>query len=104
MNRRVFGVFASAVLASTLSGCWGPPQMGTDKEAFKAVDALFTATGLRDAGKVDQCMANLKALHEAGKMPESAYKSVVAISADAKAGKWEVALERLSKFMEGQRR
>lgn len=104
MKRAAFGVFALALFATMLSSCGAPPQIGTDKETFKGVDALYTAVGLRDVGKIDQCMAKLKSLQEAGKMPESAYKSVDAISVDAKAGKWELALERLSKFMEGQRR
>jgi hypothetical protein len=49
-------------------------------------------------------MTTRKSLPDLGKMPESAYELDDAISVDAKSGRWESALERLSKFMEGQRR
>ncbi len=104
MNRMVIAGFASSLLALGLGGCGDPPQIGADREAFKAVDALYTAVGLRDAGKIDQCGAELKSLQEAGKVPEDVYKSLESISAEAKDGRWETAQERLSKFMEGQRR
>jgi hypothetical protein len=96
--------FTSMLLVLGPWGCWGPPQIGADREAFKAVDALYTAVGLRDAGKVDQCRARLESLRDAGKIPEGAYASLESIIGEAKGGKWEPALEHLSKFMEGQRR
>lgn len=104
MTRRVIIGLAFPLLAWGLSGCFSPPQMGADREAFKAVDALYTAVSLRDAGKVDQCAAKLKALHDAGKMPDSAYSSLESIIAVAKDEKWDRAVERLGTFMEGQRR
>jgi hypothetical protein len=104
MNRVVIAVIAVLLLALWFKGCGGPPQMGADREAFKAVDALYTAIGLRDAGRVDQCGARLKSLRDAGKLPERAYQSVASIIAEAKEGKWEPSQERLSQFMVGQHR
>jgi len=49
-------------------------------------------------------MTPLKSLSDLGKMPENAYKLDDVISVDAKSGGCESELERLSKFMEGQRR
>src|SRR5260370_42065447 len=103
MNRVIVGLTA-ALLALVPVGCGGPPQIGADKETFKAVDALYTAVGLRDARLVDQCQEKLKTLRGAGKIPEDAARALESIIVEAKGGKWEPAQERLSKFMEGQRR
>jgi hypothetical protein len=104
MNRVAFVAFTSSLLLVGSAGCVGPAQIGADRETFKTVDALYTAVGLRDPEKVDQCAMKLKSLRDSGKVPEAAYKSLEAIVAQAKDGKWEPALERLSTFMEGQRR
>lgn len=85
------------------AGC-GPPQMGADRDAFKAVDALYTAVGLRDPKRVDQCSATLKGLRDAGKLPAVAAATLDSIVAEARGQQWEPALEHLSGFMEGQRR
>jgi hypothetical protein len=85
-----------------LGGCGGPPQIGADRETFKTVDALYTAIGLRDAARVEQTGAKLKSLRDAGKIPERAYRSLESIIAESREQKWEPALARLSRFMEGQ--
>jgi len=103
MNRTVALTLAPPLLALTLAGCWGPPQIGTDKDTFRAVDALYTAVSLRDVKLVEQCEAKLKSLREAGKLPESASQSLDSMIAEAKGGSWVPAQERLSTFMEGQR-
>jgi hypothetical protein len=46
----------------------------------------------------------LKTLHQARELPDGAAESLDSIVAQAKAGSWEPAQERLSRFMEGQRR
>src|SRR5262245_34712897 len=102
MHRAVVPL-AYAILLLGLGGC-SPPQIGTDRDTFKAVDALYTAVSLRDAKLVDDCERRLKSLREAGKLPESASSSLGAIIAQAKGGEWEPAQERLATFMEGQRR
>ena len=85
-----------------LEGCGEPPQIGADRETFKAVDALYTAIGLRDAARVEQTGAKLKSLRDAGKLPGGAYRSLEPIIAESREQQWEPALGRLSRFMEGQ--
>jgi hypothetical protein len=90
------------LLVLLLWGCGGPPQIGADREAFKTVDALYTAIGLRDATRVEQIGAKLRSLRDAGKLPERAYRSLESIIEESREQKWEPALGRLSRFMEGQ--
>ena len=52
-------------LAVAVGGC-GPPEMGPDPEAFRAVDALYTAVSLRDPALLDQCAGSLAELHASG--------------------------------------
>jgi hypothetical protein len=95
---------AATFLIAVLGGCGGPPQIGADRETFRAVDALYTAVGLRDGPLVDRCRSKLDGLRDAGKIPGSAARSLDSIIADAKEGRWETAQDRLARFMEGQRR
>ncbi len=95
---------ALSLIVVGLGGCGRPPSIGDDKDTFKAVDALYTAVSLRDPKLLDQCEANLKSLHDSGKLPDAAFKSLEPMVTEARAGKWEPAQERLGKFMEGQRR
>lgn len=94
----------TAVLATVLiSGC-GEAQMGADPETFKAVDALYTAVSLREPARVDQCLATLKSLKEAGKVDPSALEVLDGICAEGKSGSWESAQSQLARFMRGQTR
>jgi hypothetical protein len=98
------GVAATILLlVLPLAGCGGPPQIGADRETFQTVDALYTAVGLRDAARVEQTGAKLKSLRDAGKIPERAYRSLELVIAESRERKWEPALDRLTRFMEGQR-
>jgi hypothetical protein len=92
------------LLVLALGGCGGPPQIGENREAFKTVDALYTAVGLRDTKLIAQCEEKLKGLHEAGSLPMEASESLNSIIAEARNGKWEQSMEQLSAFMEGQHR
>ncbi len=92
------------LMASLASGCFGPPQMGPDREAFTTIDALFTAVSLREPTRVDRCAEGLSKLHDAGKLPKPAHDALAAIIAEAKGGQWEPAQERLREFMLAQRR
>ena len=102
--RSVVALVLIALCVSVICGCGGPPQIGADKEAFKAVDALYTAVSLRETKLVDQCEARLKDLREAGSLGDDASKALESIIVEAKGGGWEDALSRLDRFMEGQRR
>jgi hypothetical protein len=94
----------SLVLILSIPGCWSPPQIGPDRETFKAVDALYTAISLRDPKLVESCVSRLTDLRSAGKVPEAAFVSLDSIVVEAREGKWEPSQERLAGFMEGQRR
>src|SRR5437588_5108633 len=102
MNRAALIAVTFSCVVLALVGCGGPPQLGEDRDTFKAVDALYTAVSLRDLKLVGQCEAKLKGLHDASRIPEDVFSSLESIIAEAKDGKWEPAQERLSNFMEGQ--
>src|SRR3954462_5111109 len=101
MNRAAIITMACPCLVVALIGCGGPPQIGADRDTFKAVDALYTAVSLRDPKLVAQCEARLRGLRDASKIPEGAFSSLESIIDAARDGKWEPAQERLSNFMEG---
>jgi hypothetical protein len=94
----------ASTLCLALGGCWGPPQIGVDREVFKTVDALYTAVSLRDPRLVEDCRGRLGRLREAGKLPESAARDLDSMIEEARGGAWEPSQLRLSRFMEGQRR
>jgi hypothetical protein len=99
--------FRNVLLMSFLAlavGCGGPPQLGPDREAFKAVDALYTAVSLRDAGLVAGCAGEFRRLREAGQLPVAAARELEMIVDQTGQGDWETARERLGHFMKGQRR
>lgn len=94
-------LFGGFVLAALLNR---PPQMGTDEEAFKAVDALYTAVRNRDEKRLDECERRLRGYREEGKLPAEAAGALDAIIRKARSGSWETAAERLYEFMLAQRR
>ncbi|MBX6314055.1 MAG: hypothetical protein IRY99_14235 [Isosphaeraceae bacterium] len=96
-------IFVVLAALAFVGGC-GPPQIGADREAFKAVDALYTAVSLRDPQQLGRCEQALRDLHAAGKLPEAAHQRLEAIIAQARGGQWENAQGRLGEFMRGQRR
>ncbi len=104
MMRRLHGATAVALLAAlALAGC-GPTQIGPDAEAFKAVDALYTAISLREPERVDSCVETLRSLHKDGRLDEAAFEELSKMSDEAKGGEWEPVQSRLASFMRGQRR
>jgi hypothetical protein len=104
MDRKAAAAVASLIVALSLSGCWAPPQIGPDRDTFKAVDALYTAISLRDPKLVENCASRLKELRAAGKVPEAAFLTLDSIILEASEGHWEPSQERLAVFMEGQER
>ncbi len=101
--RKVCGGPIALSLAILIAGC-GPAQIGPDREAFRAVDALYTAVSLREAAPLARSAATLKRLNESERLPSPAYRSLEAIIQEAESGRWEAAQARLARFMEGQRR
>src|SRR5436309_7724370 len=93
---------AAALLLLAASGCGKPPQIGSDEEAHKAIDALFTAVTAKDAAQLDRCEARLNDLHAQGKLPAAAHEALTGIVGKARGGKWESAAERLYEFIKGQ--
>ena len=81
-----------------------PPQMGSDKEVFAGVDALFTALTAQDAKLLAQCEQRLHALRDARKLPPAAAQHLDGVIRTARAGRWQAAAETLYGFMRAQRR
>jgi hypothetical protein len=102
--------FALAILAAVaaflvLAGYFlRTPQMGTDEDAFKTVDALFTAIQMKDEAKLAQCESRLHAHRDAGRLAPAAAAHLDRIIARARAGEWEPAGRTLYDFMLAQRR
>ncbi len=90
-------------LALALAGCGGPSQLGSDEDALKAVDALYTAVSTRRIDLLDGCAARIDELHSTGKLPDGAFNQLKPLIAEARSGKWETSLRKLYDFMRGQR-
>jgi len=103
-NMNLLKIFVIVLSLTALPGCFAPPQMGPDREAFRTVDALYTAVSLREPAQLDRCSADLARLRGSGKLPGSAHDRLASIVAEAKGGGWESAQTRLKDFMLGQRR
>ena len=87
-----------------LAGCGGPPQVTGDPEAFKEVDALYTAVTAKSPKLLDQCEQRLRDLRSQGKLSEPALRALEPIIARARKGDWRPAAEDLTTFMRGQRK
>ena len=96
-------ILCATLLALVAAGCGSPPQIGADKETFRAVDALYTAVSLREQALVARCESRLAQLRDAGKLPVAASDALTSIINEARNGQWEPAQARLARFMEGQR-
>src|SRR5437868_7295529 len=107
--RRIALTAGFAGTAVLLGVCWWawwdrPPQMGSDKEVFKTVDALFTALTARDEKLLADCEQRLRALRDGGNLPEAAGTYLEGIIHTARASTWQTAAVRLYEFMPAQRR
>jgi hypothetical protein len=100
----VGGGLSTLVLAFVIWSFLPSPQIGTDEEVFKTVDALFTAITTRDPKRLDDCQQRLRAFREGGKLPVAAAKSLDSIVQQANTGKWDKSAHRLYDFMLAQRR
>jgi hypothetical protein len=100
----VAGLLAAGAIAAFAAFLGRPPQMGTDEDVFRTVDALYTAVRLKDEKKLGECEARLHAHRDAGKLPAGPAKFLDGVIGKARAGKWETATETLYEFMLAQRR
>ena len=100
----LIGAASVVLVAVAIHFASRPPQMGADEDAFKTVDALYTAVRMKDASKVTQCETRLHAYRDAAKLGASAADFLDSVIAKARAGNWEAAVERLYDFMLAQRR
>lgn len=102
----IIGAGAAIVMVAAISVWYfrAPPQMGTDAEVFRTVDALYTAVTARDEKLLAQCEKRLGSLKQAGKLPESASSYLDGVITMARQGRWRPAAERLYDFMKAQRR
>ena len=98
------GILAVVVLVLLILNLRRPPQMGSDDEVFKTVDALFTAVTAHDEKLLSECEQRLHAYRDAGKLPPETSNYLNDIIRRARAGRWEAAAERLYEFMRAQRR
>jgi hypothetical protein len=100
----LMGLLTVAGLVVLCSYLNRPPQMGSDEEVFKTVDALFTAVTARDEKLLGDCEQRLKGYRDEGKLPREAADALNAIIRQARSGHWESAAESLCDFMKVQRR
>lgn len=99
-----FAWLAAIVVAGVLVGCGSPTQVVQDPDAFKAVDALWTAVGAQRVDLIEQVDKQLDQLAVAGKLPAEGRKELKMISDTARKGQWESAARTLKWFIQGQRR
>src|SRR3954463_8257170 len=102
MRRTACALLLSAHLVWACEGCGAPPQIGADRDSFKAVDALYTAVSLRDSRLLARCAQDLQDLKAKGQLPEAAGQSLESMVVEAREGKWENAQSRLGDFMRRQ--
>ena len=81
-----------------------PPQMGTSEEAFKTVDALYTAIRNHDEKQIADCEQRIKAYRANNQLPAGAADFLEGIIAKSRAGSWDQATRSLYDFMVAQRR
>jgi hypothetical protein len=103
---RKLGVVLIAMTTAALFFFWPrqTPQVGADEEAYRTLDALFTAVTSRNHDRLTSTETRLRGLRDQGKLPAPAAEQVDAIIIVARNGDWQPAAERLYEFIKGQRR
>ena len=96
----VVAVVATILVARTLLA---RPQMGTDHEVFKTVDALFTAINSKDKQRLSDCGTRLQGFRKDGKLPVAAARHLESIIDQAEKGQWQASAKTLYDFMLAQR-
>ncbi len=98
ITRLIIGI----VFLVGLTSC-SPPQYTNDKEIEKAIEGLYSATGMEDVAQVERCETKLKKLHEEGKFSADVWKYLQEVIQQAKAGKWTNARDKCYKLIKGQK-
>ena len=103
---RKIGVVLLAMTAAALFFFWprSQPQVGGDEDAFRSLDALFTAVTSRNHDRLTKTETRLRSLRDQGKLPAPAAERIDEIIAIARTGDWQPAAESLYEFIKGQRR
>lgn len=83
------------------SGCSRPAALDTS-EGRKAAEALYTAVTSKKVDLLDRCDERLKTLQSDAKLSERAYQELMAISSNARDGRWQTAAEKLDWFIRHQ--
>jgi len=84
-------------------GCRQPQVLNND-DAFRQLDALWTAISARRPEMIRQCRDGLTQLHRDQKLSDAGWKVVEGILTQAEQGDWTNAALRLKKLIRGQRR
>lgn len=79
------------------------PQLGSEEETLKAVDALFTAVNAHDSKLVEQCATQLTNLRQANKIGPEPYAHLESIIAQSREARWRQSSHQLYDFMMAQR-
>jgi hypothetical protein len=80
------------------------PQIGSDEQVFKTVDALFTAITSRDPKRLEECEQRLMTYRQSGTLPIASSDYLASIIEQARSGAWDSSARRLYDFMRSQRR
>ena len=102
--------YGSAAVAVILIGFFGlsywmaAPQIGTDEEVYKTVDALFTAVTSKDRTRLDDCEKRIRTYRDEKKLPPAASTRLEKILKQAQSGQWDTSAQTLYQFMLAQRR
>src|SRR5262245_24434830 len=95
---------AGAVVAVIYFYSGRTPQVGSDDESFRTLDALYTAVTSRNLDRLSATEARLKGLREQNRLPAPAADRIDAIISQARSGEWLPAAKELHAFVSAQRR
>ncbi len=84
-------------------GCGRQPQLGSNEQAFKSADALWTAVCAKQPKLVDDAYSRLKQLHADGELSDDAFAVLDGVVSKADAADWAAAQKQLKLFWRGQR-
>jgi hypothetical protein len=92
-----------ALLLLAVAACSPTPQLGGDREALSAADALWTAITAKDSNLLENSAAAIGKLHAEAHLTDEAYAALENVMQTARAGNWSEARAALKAFVRGQR-